>query len=309
MGNFLKKISDKFNKKITCTPVAKVDTSILNQRPDILLSNLGNLNYSILAIGGKQAFVYDGKSFEQQSLYNRVSMYGDFFENLFIDYFERLTCKIKNWRLPSSGYFHNYPWEVSDVSLYKRDARPYISDGAYKKMPKRYHGVFKRYNSIAYVLNTNAAPYKIFIVKPENRPEMESLLLKMAELLDAQNPISRIRRCFVKDSSPDANKVTKEQIDVIKELYDICVKLNNITEPGFKRSFAHAGENHKKRHGATDVYHEYTNEQSQKNHYLELQKQLHDAELKRDLKRQAAISEYKTTRSIILATAKEQMVI
>ena len=307
MGNFLKKISDKFNKKITCTPVAKVDTSILNQRPDILLSDLGNLWYSISAIGGTQAFMYNSKPFEQQNPYNRVSMYGDFFEDLYNDYFERLTCKIKNWRLPSSGYFHNYPWEDSDVSLYKRDARPYISDGAYKKMPKRYRGVFKKYNSIAYVLNIHAAPYKIFIVRPENRPEMESLLLKMAELLDAQNPISRIRRCFVKDSSPDANKVTKEQIDAIKELYDICVKLNNITEPGFKRSFSHAGENHKKRHGAIDIYNEYIVEQSRKNHYLELQKQLHNAELKRELKRQAAVSEYNTTRSIILADAKKQI--
>ena len=73
------------------------------------------------------------------------------------------------------------------------------------------------------------------------------------------------------------------------------------------KEFAHAGENHKKRHGATDVYNEYTNEQSQKNHYLKLQKQLHDAGLKRDLKRQAAISEYNTTRSIIIADAKKQL--
>ena len=301
MGNFLKKLSDKFNKKLTSTNVVKLDTSILNQRPDILLSDLGNLQYSISAVWEPSEF----ESFEKQNPHNRVVLYGCFFESLYWDYLERLTCKIQNWRLPSSGYFHNYPWEDSSISLYKRrDERPYISDSAYEKMPKRYRGVFKKYNSIAYVLNTHAAPYKIFIVKPENRPEMESLLLNMAEILDKANGI---RGNFVENSAQQANDITKEQIDDIKTLHDICVKLNNITQPGFKHSFAHAGENHKQRHGATDVYNEYRNERSKKNRYLKLQEQINKAKQKRDLQQQAAVSHYNTTRSIILTDAKKQI--
>lgn len=268
--------------------------NILNKTPYDLLANLTNIEYSVSAVWEPTEF----ESFEKQNPRDRVVLYGCFFEDLYWDYFARLTCKIQNWRLPSSGYFHNYPWEVSSTSLYKRDERPYISDGAYEKMPKRYRGVFKKYNSIAYVLNTHAAPYKIFIVKPENRPEMESLLLNMAEILDKKNGI---RGNFV------ANDITKEQIDDIKTLHDICVKLNNITQPGFKHSFAHAGENHKQRHGATDVYNEYMKDYSRKNRYLKMQEQINKAKQKRDLQQQAAVSHYDTTRSIILADAKKQI--
>ena len=298
MGNFLKKLSHKNTEQ---TRVKKVDTSIPNQRPDIFLSDLKNLKYSISSIWEPEDFIYDGKSFENQNLYNRVVIYGRFFNSLYWDYLERLTCKIQNWRLPSSGYFPNYPWDTTpaDMQLYKRDERPYITDGAYEKMPKRYRGVFKKYNSITYVLNTHAAPYKIFIVKPQNRPEMEALLLKMAEILD-NNKVCLRGSGFVEDSSPDANKVTKEQIDATKEMYDICVKLNSITEPGFKRSVVHAGENQKQRHGALDIYNEYTSELSQKNRYLKLQEQINSA-------KQKAVSQYNTTRSTILANAKKQI--
>ena len=303
MKNFLKKLNNKFDKKATVT---KVDNGILDQRPDILLSDLENLKYSISTNWEPKYFMYDNKSFEKQNLHNRIISYRIFFNYLYWDYFERLTCKIQNRRLPSSGYFHNYPWEDSSTSLFKRDERPYISDSAYEKMPKRYRGVFKQYNSIAYVLNTHAAPYKIFIVRPQNRPEMEALLLKMAEILDNKEGCLRGSR-IVEDSSPDANKVTKEQIDAIKELRDICVKLNSITEPGFKRSFAHAGENHKQRHGATDIYNEYMGELSQKNRYLKLQEQINSAKQKRDSQQQEAVHEYKMTRSTILANAKKQI--
>lgn len=305
MRNFLKKLSHKNTEQ---TRVKKVDTSIPNQRPDIFLSDLKNLKYSISSIWEPEDFIYDGKSFENQNLYNRVVIYGRFFECLYDDYLERLTCKIQNWRLPSSGYFPKYPWDTTpaDMQLYKRDERPYITDGAYEKMPKRYRGVFKKYNSITYVLNTHAEPYKIFIVKQENRPEMEALLLKMAEILD-NNKVCLRGSGFVEDSSPDANKVTKEQIDATKEMYDICVKLNSITEPGFKRSVVHAGENQKQRHGALDIYNEYTSELSQKNRYLKLQEKINSAKQKRDSQQQEAVSQYNTTRSTILANAKKQI--
>ena len=301
MGNFLTNFSNKLKK---------VDTSILNQRPDVLLSNLMNLEYSVSEAWNPEKFMCTtGKTFEGENLHNRLIIYGMFFTDFYWNYFERLTCKIQNKCLPSSGYFHNYPWEIlTDTKLVKkRDKRPYISDGAYTKMPKRYRGVFKRYNSIAYVLNTNAAPHKIFIVKPENRPEMESLLLKMAKILDATTPEHSIPNYIVEDSSPYANDITKEQIDIIKELRDICVKLNSITKPGFKHTFAHAGETNRPRHGAFDIYHEYMGELSKKNHYLELQKQINNAKQKQVLKQHAAVSEYNTTRSIIIADAKKQL--
>ena len=135
---------------------------------------------------------------------------------------------------------------------------------------------------------------------------MEALLLKMAEILD-NNKVCLRGSGFVEDSSPDANKVTKEQIDATKEMYDICVKLNSITEPGFKRSFAHAGENHKQRHGALDTYNEYMDERSKKNRYLKLQEQINSAKQKRDSQQQEAVHEYKMTRSTILANAKKQI--
>lgn len=303
--NFLKKLNDKFDKKATVT---KADNDILDKRPNILLSNLKNLEYSISSIWEPQDFMYGGKTFENQNLRNRVIMYGYFFGDLYWDYLERLTCKIQNWRLPSSGYYPNYPWDTTpaDAQLYKRDVRPYITDGAYEKMPKRYRGAFKKYNSMTYVLNTHAAPYKIFVVKPENRPEMEVLLLKMAEILDNEEICLR-GSSFVEDSSPDANKVTKEQIDAIKELRDIFINLNSITEPGFKRSVVHAGENQKQRHGALDTYNEYMGELSQKSRYLKLQEQINSAKQKRDSQQQEAVHEYKMTRSTILANAKKQI--
>ena len=287
MKKFLTNFSNKF-KKTHVTQSTKVDTSILNQRPDVLLSELKNLEYSVSEIRNPENFMYNGKTFEENNLHNRLITYGEFFESFYWDYFEHLTCKIQDDRLPSSGYFHNYPWETqTDALLFKRDERPYISDGAYTKMPKRYRGVFKKYNSIAYVLNINAKPHKIFIVKPENRPEMESLLFRMAQILDETTPGHSIRYLRVEDSSSHANDVTKEQIDAIKELRDICVKLNNITEPGFKHTCVHTGER-TPRHGARDIYNEYQNELTQQNRFWRFQQEINNAKIARELELCAA---------------------
>ena len=86
----------------------KLNDNILNKTPYDLLANLTNIEYSILAVWEPKEFVYGKKPFEKQNLHNRAVMYGCFFESLYWDYFARLTCKIQNWRLPSSGYFHNY---------------------------------------------------------------------------------------------------------------------------------------------------------------------------------------------------------
>lgn len=298
MRNFLKKFSKNSNTS-TVPTVNKLNISILEQSPTVLLCDLENIEY---VLGRYETELVRTAN---QNPHNKVVLYGYFFDILYWKYLEHLTCKIKNRRLPRSGYYPNYPWRSGSESLYKRDTRPYITDYAYEKMPKRYHGVFKKYNSEAYVLNTNAAPYKILIVKPENRPEMESLLLNMAEILDKKDGI---RGICVEDDTTDATNATKEQIDNINQLRDICIKLNSITQPGFKHSFAHAGENHKKRHGAYDVYNEYRNEKAQKDRYLKIQEQIKAAKQKQLLKQQAAVSEYNTTRSIIIADAKKQII-
>lgn len=298
MGNFLKKLSGRFNKS------AAPDASILEQSPNVLLSDLVNIEYSVSAAWDETEFEsHTNKHFHEQNPHNKVVIYGKFFRALYRDYFERLTFKTKNRCSPRSGYYPNYPWEVSVyTSIFKRDKRPYITDYAYEQMPKRYRDVFKKYNSKAYVLNTNAAPHKIFIIKPKDRPEMELLLFDIFELLGKST-----YGHFVEDTSKKANDVTTEQIDDIKKLRDVCVKLNSITQPGFKHSFAHAGENHKKRHGAYDVYNEYTNTLAQKDRYLKLQEQIKAAKQKQLLKQQAAVSEYNTTRSLIIADAKKQI--
>ena len=69
MKNFLKKLNNKFDKKATVT---KVDNGILDQRPDILLSDLENLKYSISTNWEPKYFMYDNKSFEKQNLHNRI---------------------------------------------------------------------------------------------------------------------------------------------------------------------------------------------------------------------------------------------
>ena len=248
--------------------------------------------------------------YENTNPHNQVTICQIFFDQLYWEYIEHLTTKIKNDRLPTSG---SNPYT-------ENKSRITIGFNEYEEMPKKYRGVYSkyRYEYTNYFLNEHFAPYKICIVKPSNKQKMESLLLQAADLIDkiqklAPNTIFP-RYWFVKDDSPEANVVTKEQVDTIKKIYNIFVKLDGITEPGFKHTYAHAGEKHRPRHGARDVYNEYQNELSHKNRFWRAQQEIINAKMKREMQihnaekiAKNAESKYKEMYQSIIDNVKKQI--
>lgn len=244
--------------------------------------------------------------YENTNPFNQVTMCQIFFDKLYWIYLKHLTTKITDFRLPNSGYSCD------------EDERPYIIYDEYKRMPKKYRGIFSNINPIIwYVLNEHAEPHNICIVKPKDKKKMESLLLQAAKLVVKEtDPESELtpQYWFVKDDSPLANYVTKEQVDAIKKQYDIFVELDKITQFGFKYEFAHSGEKNKKRHGARDIYNEYQNELTQKNRFWRAQQEITTAKMKREMELDTAQKiaknaelKYKEIYQSIIDNAKKQI--
>lgn len=248
--------------------------------------------------------------YKNTNLHNQVTMCQIFFNQLYWEYIEHLTTKIKDERLPTSGcnpYTEN-------------EARITIGSDEYEEMPKRYRGAYSkyRYEYSNYFLNEHVAPYKICIVKPSDKQKMESLLLQASDLMDKIQKIAPntlfLRYWFVEDDSPQANVVTKEQVETIQKVYNIFSELANITKPGFKHTYAHAGETNRPRHGARDIYNEYQNELTQKNRFWRTQQEILNAKMKREMEldnaqkiAKNAESKYKEVYQSIIDNAKKQI--
>ena len=143
-------------------------------------------------------------------------------------------------------YMRNVKTGFDSVLLYAeqqkyRHQKVIIDYITYDNLPKKYRGIFVKYDNDSYVLNIPYGDLTISYNK-KNKAKVEKLLERAKMLLPViyKEPTPDIdfggllQICsgpdFVKDSR-SANRVTDEQLNTVRELHDIFVELAKITFP------------------------------------------------------------------------------
>lgn len=157
---------------------------------------------------------------------------------------------------------------LSDIQQKNTNGRTIIDFVTYNKLPKKYRGIFVKYDNDNYVLNV---PFKgmVFAYNKKNKLKLEQLLKRAQVLLPViyKEPSPDVNfggvlqlfdgPAFVQNNTKSAYLVTSEQLKTVIELHDIFVEIAKITLP-----FTTVPS---PQHNAYDILNEYIKSQRQIN--------------------------------------------
>jgi len=202
---------------------------------------------------------------------NQVLANGIFFKNMFDKYLEFLDRKLNDKQLQTLSN------QTNDF--------PKISTEEYKKMPKRYRGVFTQFDNEHYVLHIQDEARPVVSTRKSDKQILEELL-DYARILIPRiyrtkwqlNTNASEKRIAKKVTAPDfvqkyslsSRLVSDNQINTINKLRDIFLHIDRITNIYVKEILVNRYDG-MTRHGAFDIYNEYQNELTQKNRYANAQ--------------------------------------
>lgn len=241
------------------------DTITVNGQKQQKIVIKKNLNNSIFGREVKQQpftdLVFDTNFYQEQLPQNQVLLHGIIYKAL-------LNTYLSHFKKPFDNVL------LSDF----QNKDTHISYETYKNLPKKYRGIFVRYDTNSYILNT---PTKnmFFAFNKKNKKTLEELLLRAQKLIPViykENKEDSTAPAFVKESSA-AKRVSDEQLRTIQELQDIFTQISKITFPVISQKDTGKNTN------AQDIYNEYLDMQNRKSifytayNYLKSAKQLKES--------------------------------
>ena len=215
---------------------------------------------------------------------NKVLANKIFFKNMFSKYMEFLDRKLDNEELQKLSN------ETNDF--------PKISTEEYKKMPKRYRGIFTPFDKEHYVLRSQDEARPVVSTNKSNKDKLEHLL-EYANTLTEKLKIS-YGKLFLKF-------VSKKQFNTVAELHKTFMAIDDITRIYMKEILVNKYDD-MARHGAIDVYMEYQNELTQNGRYAKAQNAINSAKTERDISQENAKDAeqtYKMAREKIITDIKK----
>lgn len=230
----------------------------------------------------KQPHVYhaalNNAAYSKENPQNKVLLHGILFKALFNIYMKHVKKGFDNVLL-------------SEIQLnLNEEDRQIIDFVEYNNLPKRFRGIFVKYDADHYVLN---APHSKIIItyKKQNRNKLEALLLrakmlipviykeKLMESHGSELLAKRIQQAnittpaFVLDS-PSAKCVSDEQLKTVHELRDIFIEIAKISLPKIITQ--------KENVAAKEIYAEYTQEIHQQDIFVRTQNEAKELKINQD---------------------------
>lgn len=220
--------------------------------------------------------------YKEDNPVNQLLLHGAMYKSLLDIYKKYLGFNLDD------PFFNQHP-SVKPIAL---------SWDEYIKLPKKYRGIWKQTDE-GYVLNITKQPMVIIVLKKQKNRLKQ--LLKRADILlpviykektpdiDFGGKLQLFKACsesaFVSNSI-SANCVNDEQLNTIKEMYDIFIEISKITLP--VRTFVSVQQTS----GALQIFDEYVKEQKRKNIFINTKEQINAAKTQEQIELQKAKQKY-----------------
>lgn len=233
-----------------------------NMNPKDFIQKLQNCNFVANEALKETKNIIGQKKYETLNPQMQVLANKIFFKEMLDKYLEFLDRKLKDSQLQTLSN--------------KTNDFPKISTEEYKKMPKRYRGIFVPFDKKHYVLHSQDEARPVVSTKKFDTQKLEALLDFARILIMTSESYGTKWQPNLKTSPKFAKHllsphfVSNNQIDIINKLRDTFIQIDEITDIYVKEILVNKYDN-MTRHGAIDVYMEYQNELTNKNRYTDAQ--------------------------------------
>ena len=213
---------------------------------------------------------------------NQVLLHGAMYKALLDIYKKYLGFNLDD------PFFNQYP-SVKPIAL---------SWDEYIKLPKKYRGIWEQTDE-GYVLNITKQPMVIIVIKKQKNRLKQ--LLKRADILlpviykektpdiDFGGKLQLFEtpsKTAVFPNSISAKCINDEQLNTIKEMYDIFIEISKITLP--VRTLVSVQQTS----GAPQIFAEYVKEQKRKNIFINTKEQINAAKTQEQIELQKVKQKY-----------------